>query len=203
MIQKISIFILFPLITPAVSAQAGSMGRGLPIAKDEDGIYKFKLLNPATNKFYYNSGNEWYVAPAITFPTVKLRQSPSEDTMYETTLITGLGGGISFNQMYIDHGEKEVADMLKSNVSINLYVIVNSIEKADKTTELSTALGASVGILDNRVMLGLGYELGKIEPVNGKEVNRLFFSIGFGTYFLKPAIAKSESAEQSMNDSQK
>lgn len=123
---------------------------------------------------------QWLFAPMLSIPALKLKQSTKENTEYDTSILAGVGGGISFNHTVIDITDPS---KINSNFSVSLFGVVSTIEKSDEANKLATSVGFSIGLLNNNFMLGFGRDLGETT-----EKERNFFLIGFGANFLSAKV---------------
>lgn len=154
----------------ASPAFSGSLGRDVPVIKS-NGQHEM-------DSDEYEIPN-WWFSPVATIPGLKLKKSEKSNTEYDTTVLAGVGGGISLNHIFVDNNEKDVRDKVKSDFSLSLIAIVNTLEKENKQQTLNTSVAVTIGLLNNTFLLGVGRDLGEI---SGAE--RTFLLIGFGTNFL-------------------
>lgn len=159
--RTVSVIIIFCFAIFATEAFPGSLTTGRSADIDEIGTG--------------DKQTEWLFSPMLTLPAIKLSKSDDPNVSYDTSILSGIGGGISLNHVYVDKKEKRESEQIKSDYSVGLSALVMTNE----SNRLDTSLALSFGMLNNNIMIGVGYDLGETTK---KE--RHYFLLGFGVNFI-------------------
>ncbi len=120
------------------------------------------------------------VKPSITLPAFKIYKSKKEHTIADVSVMSGIGGGISFvrydadSKVKLTNGDPDVN--LKTSVTFSPITILLRKEADKGSIDLSYAMTA--GFFNDILMLGVGYDFGEVH-----DRNRLFILLSIGANF--------------------
>ena len=119
-------------------------------------------------------GKGWAFEESITIPVLKIVDVGSNGSEAQAELYTGLGGGICFSY------QKELEDGNKHRIfTISPFTILLSGEEGeDDTTVLNIAYAMTAGFFDDKIMVGIGRDFGKVE-----DRSRWFAMLSLGVTF--------------------
>jgi|SoiMethySBSTD1v2_1073268.scaffolds.fasta_scaffold492002_2 hypothetical protein len=100
--------------------------------------------------------NEW--RPNVTIPALKIVESSRENAKADALLLVSTGGGISWQKLTFD----AASNKWRSTFSFSpATILLSGNLAADNPIDLSYAM--TVGFFNNLLMVGAGYDLGKVE----------------------------------------
>ena len=145
-------------------------------SKSQNKIDFFKKLSKQSNSLSdLKNSKKWLWRPSVTLPALKSYFSNAENTILDTYLFTSTGGGVSYQRTFKDPNEinRYISDFSFSPITILISGDFKNV------SPVNLAYMTSVGFANNSIMLGIGYDLGKIENEN----NRFFLTLNIGINF--------------------
>lgn len=142
----------------------------------QDKIDFFKKLSKQSNSLTsLKSNKKWLWRPNVALPALKSYFSNAENTILDTYIFTSTGGGISYQRTFEDPNERNryVNDISFSPITI---LVSGDFKNA---SPVNLAYMSSIGIANNSFMLGIGYDLGKVD----EDRNRFFITLNIGINF--------------------
>lgn len=99
---------------------------------------------------------EW--RPIVNLPAFKLVESSRENAQVDALVLTSTGGGVAWQKLKYDSATKK----WKSLISVSPATILLS-GNLSANSPIDIAYAATVGFLNNYIMVGAGYDLGTVE----------------------------------------
>ena len=117
--------------------------------------------------FSYPIGGKWQFDVSTSIPLAKMVESTTPGASLDVRAMIGFGGGLTFYYAPDVYGEKIV--------SFNVPILALAAREGDPATLDLTVIG-DVGVFDNRIRFGVGYECGKLTADRSRWIG--VFSVG-------------------------
>lgn len=121
-----------------------------------------------------------YMKPSIVLPAFKIYPSKKNHTIADVSVMSGIGGGISFgrydrnSKVKLTNGEPDID--LKTSFSFSPLTVMLRKDVDKGNIDLSCAMTG--GCCNDVIMIGLGYDLGEVQ-----DRNRQFVLLSIGASF--------------------
>jgi hypothetical protein len=125
------------------------------------------MVPAPTEALSYPIGGKWQFDVSTSIPLAKAVESTTPGATLDVRAMIGFGGGLTFYYAPDVDGEKVV--------SFNFPILALAAREGDPATLDLTIIG-DVGVFDNRVRFGIGYECGKLTADRSRWIG--VFSVG-------------------------
>jgi len=119
----------------------------------------------------------WEWRPVVSIPAIKLTESTRPNASVDGTVLTSVGGGVSLEHLKWNSRHGEQGGWESTFAFSPLTVLVSGKSEANVQLDVSPAM--TVGLWQNKFLLGAGYDLGEV-----KGRSRWFGLLSIGISFI-------------------
>lgn len=122
----------------------------------------------------------WEWRPVITIPALKLTQSVRSGAVADVAVLTSVGGGLSYEELVRTRTNVGGVEVVKTTCPFSISPATFLFAGKTSDSSLDFSYAATAGFFDNKIMIGVGYDLGKIDD---KRPSRFFLLLSVGINF--------------------